>query len=126
MGVDPEKPIRDQSFKVAKGFMDTLEQVSENPELKQEMEAEVASTNSSQVISAASGWASWAVGAIGAKFYKSATPPPGSSQQVQCTPNPNSTSKDTDKLPQNTKPAGPNSDRDKSSPSANNAVGSAS
>ena len=29
--------------------MDKLEQVSENPELKQEMEAEVASTNSSQV-----------------------------------------------------------------------------
>ena len=79
-----------------------------------------------QVISAASGWASWAVGAIGAKFYKSATPPPGSSQQVQGAPNPNSISKDTDKLPQNTKPVGPNSDRDKSSSSANNAVGSAS
>ena len=30
--------------------MDKLEQVSENPELKQEMEAEVASTNSKQVI----------------------------------------------------------------------------
>ena len=29
--------------------MDKLEQVSENPELKQEMEAEVASTNSNQV-----------------------------------------------------------------------------
>ena len=79
-----------------------------------------------QVISAASGWASWAVGAIGAKFYKSATPPPGSSQQVQGTPNPNSISKDTDKLPQNTKPAGPTSDRDKSSLTANNALGSAS
>ena len=75
-----------------------------------------------QVISAASGWASWAVGAIGAKFYKSATPPPGSSQQVQGTANPNSVSKDTDKLPQNTKTAGPTSDRDKSSLSANNAL----
>ena len=31
--------------------MDKLEQVSENPELKQEMEAEVASTNSNQVSS---------------------------------------------------------------------------
>ena len=29
--------------------MDKLEQVSENPELKQEMEVEVASTNSNQV-----------------------------------------------------------------------------
>ena len=37
-------------FQVGKGFMDKLEQVSENPELKQEMEAEVASTNSNQVI----------------------------------------------------------------------------
>ena len=34
---------------VGKGFLDKLEQVSENPDLKQEMEAEVASTNSSQV-----------------------------------------------------------------------------
>ena len=30
--------------------MDKLEQVSDNPELKQEMEAEVASTNSNQVL----------------------------------------------------------------------------
>ena len=34
-------------------------------------------------MSTATSWASWAVGAIGAKFYKSATPPPGSSQQAQ-------------------------------------------
>ena len=79
-----------------------------------------------QVISAASGWASWAVGAIGAKFYKSATPPPGSNLQVQGTSNPNSISKDGDKLPQNSKPAGPTAERDKSSSSANNALGSAS
>ena len=36
-------------IQVGKGFMDKLEQVSENPDLKQEMEAEVASTNSNQV-----------------------------------------------------------------------------
>ena len=57
--------------------MDKLEQVSENPELKEEMEREVTSTNS-QVLTQAASWASWAVGAIGAKFYKSANKPPES------------------------------------------------
>ena len=37
------------NVQVGKGFLDKLEQVSENPDLKQEMEAEVASTNSNQV-----------------------------------------------------------------------------
>ena len=55
--------------------MDKLEQVSENPDLKEEMEREVTSTNS-QVLTQAASWASWAVGAIGAKFYKSANKPP--------------------------------------------------
>ena len=55
--------------------MDKLEQVSENPELKEEMEREVTSTNS-QVLTQAASWANWAVGAIGAKFYKSANKPP--------------------------------------------------
>ena len=36
-------------IQVGKGFMDKLEQVSEKPELKEEMEAEVASSNSNQV-----------------------------------------------------------------------------
>jgi len=73
---DPEKPVRDQAFKVAKGFIQKLEQVSEDPTLKEEMEAEVNSTNSGAA-AVVSGWASWAVGAIGAKFYKSSNPPPG-------------------------------------------------
>lgn len=55
--------------------MDKLEQVSENPELKEEMEREVTSTHS-QVLNQAASWANWAVGAIGAKFYKSANKPP--------------------------------------------------
>jgi len=41
---DPEKPVREQAFKVAKGFIQKLEQVSEDPSLKEEMEAEVNST----------------------------------------------------------------------------------
>jgi SCY1-like protein 1 len=64
-------------FKVIKGFMDKLEQVSENAELKEEMEKEVTSTNS-QVLTQAASWASWAVGATVAKFYKSANKPPES------------------------------------------------
>ena len=45
-------------------------------------------------MSTATSWASWAVGAIGAKFYKSATPPPGSSQQTQGQSNQQVPSKD--------------------------------
>jgi len=74
---DPEKPVREQAFKVIKGFMDKLEQVSENAELKEEMEKEVTSTNS-QVLTQAASWASWAVGATVAKFYKSTNKPPES------------------------------------------------
>lgn len=74
--VDPELPVRKQAFKVLRGFIDKLEQVSENPALQEEMESEVKSTNSESKLSAATGWASWAVGAIGAKFYKTSNKPP--------------------------------------------------
>jgi len=63
---DPEKPVREQAFKVrtfrkskvillvtiffilkvSKGFIEKLEQVSEDPSLKEEMEKEVHSTSS--------------------------------------------------------------------------------
>ena len=84
--------------------MDKLEQVSKDPSLKEEMEAEVTSTESkagsgsvagegvlflntkafcdcTKCTLAIPGWASWAVGAIGAKFYKSSTPKPQQQQQ---------------------------------------------
>ena len=64
--------------------MEKLEQVSENPDLKDEMEREVTSTTNSQVLTQAASWASWAVGAIGSKFYKSANKPP-----VEVTPSVN-------------------------------------
>jgi len=73
---DPEKPVRDQAFKVAKGFIEKLEQVSEDPALKEEMEAQVTSAASGNASGSVSNWASWAVGAIGAKFYKSSIKPP--------------------------------------------------
>merc|ERR1719228_879184 len=72
--VDPEKPVRDQALRVIRGFLGKLEKVSEDPTLKEEMEKDVGSTNSAMV-QAASGWASWAVGAVTAKFYKSPAAP---------------------------------------------------
>lgn len=82
---DPEEPVRKQGFKVARGFIDKLQQVSDDPSLKEEMEAEVQKTYSEgagSTLSSAAGWASWAMGAVGAKFYKSSIPPP-SEQQSQ-------------------------------------------
>jgi len=81
--VDPEKPVRDQALKVIKGFLGKLEKVSEDPTLREEMEKDVGSTNSAMV-QAASGWASWAVGAVTAKFYKS----PSAQASAEGTPAP--------------------------------------
>ena len=53
--VDPEKGVRDQAFRVVKGFLSKLEKVSEDPGLREEMEKEVGST-SSAVVAAAAGW----------------------------------------------------------------------
>ena len=78
--IDPEKSVRDQGFRVVKGFLSKLEKVSDDPSLKEEMEKEVGSTNSA-VVAAAAGWANWAVGAVTAKFYKS--PAPTSSTPAQ-------------------------------------------
>ena len=84
--VDPEKSVRDQAFRVVKGFLSKLEKVSEDPELREEMEKEVGSTNSA-VVAAAAGWANWAVGAVTAKFYKSPTAEGGGvSKEKSATP----------------------------------------
>ena len=83
--VDPEKSVRDQAFRVVKGFLGKLEKVSEDPELREEMEKEVGSTNSA-VVAAAAGWANWAVGAVTAKFYKSPTDGSGGGKEKSATP----------------------------------------
>jgi len=70
--------VREQAFRVVKGFLSKLEKVSDDPTLKEEMEKEVGSTNSA-VVAAAAGWANWAVGAVTAKFYKSPPAPTQSS-----------------------------------------------
>lgn len=67
---DPEREVRDQAFKVIKGFLSKLEKVSEDPSLKESMEADVNANASTDMSHAASTWAGWAVNAVTSKFYK--------------------------------------------------------
>jgi len=71
LACDPEREVRDQAFKVIKGFLGKLEKVSEDPSLKESMEADVNANASSDASQAASTWAGWAVNAVTSKFYKS-------------------------------------------------------
>ncbi|XP_046462437.1 N-terminal kinase-like protein [Daphnia pulex] len=68
---DPEREVRDQAFKVVKGFLSKLEKVSEDPSLRECMEADVNANASPNVTDMASTWAGWAVSAVTSKFYKS-------------------------------------------------------
>lgn len=68
---DPEKTVRDQAFKAINGFLEKLEQLSEDPELQEEMEHEVMTGGSTTAMSPA-GWAGWAVtgmSSLTSKFY---------------------------------------------------------
>uniref|UniRef100_A0A1L8DN65 N-terminal kinase-like protein n=1 Tax=Nyssomyia neivai TaxID=330878 RepID=A0A1L8DN65_9DIPT len=67
---DPEKSVRDPAFKTIKGFLGKLEKVSEDPSLKETMEADV-HTATPSLGNAAATWAGWAVTAVTAKFYRS-------------------------------------------------------
>ncbi|XP_059053427.1 N-terminal kinase-like protein [Achroia grisella] len=67
---DPEKQVRDAAFRTIKGFLGKLEKVSEDPSLKEGMEADVHSATPS-LSNAAATWAGWAVTAVAAKFYRS-------------------------------------------------------
>lgn len=68
--VDPEKSVRDPAFKTIKGFLGKLEKVSEDPSLRETMEADV-HTATPSIGNAAATWAGWAVTAVTAKFYRS-------------------------------------------------------
>ncbi|XP_050407449.1 N-terminal kinase-like protein isoform X2 [Patella vulgata] len=73
MTMDPDKGVRDQSFKAIKGFIAKLEKVSENPELLEDMEREVMTGGSA---GGGSGWAGWAVTgmtSLTSKIYSKAT-----------------------------------------------------
>ncbi|KAJ9582846.1 hypothetical protein L9F63_022805 [Diploptera punctata] len=68
--VDPEKSVRDNVFRTIKGFLGKLEKVSEDPSLRESMEADV-HTATPSLSNAAATWAGWAVTAVTAKFYRS-------------------------------------------------------
>ncbi|CAD0203839.1 unnamed protein product [Chrysodeixis includens] len=67
---DPEKQVRDATFRTIRGFLGKLEKVSEDPSLKEGMEADV-HTATPSLSNAAATWAGWAVTAVTAKFYRS-------------------------------------------------------
>uniref|UniRef100_A0AC35UFA0 Protein kinase domain-containing protein n=1 Tax=Rhabditophanes sp. KR3021 TaxID=114890 RepID=A0AC35UFA0_9BILA len=87
---DPEKQVRDQSFKALKGFIDKLEKVSENAELLQEMEAGVKAGGKNGILSSEKvpAWASWALKSLSGKIYKG-TPPPVVTKETEANEVPN-------------------------------------
>ncbi|KAF5292820.1 hypothetical protein FQA39_LY13865 [Lamprigera yunnana] len=68
--MDSEKTVRDSAFRTIKGFLGKLEKVSEDPSLRESMEADV-NTATPSLSNAAATWAGWAVTAVTAKFYRS-------------------------------------------------------
>lgn len=68
--MDGEKSVRDSAFRTIKGFLGKLEKVSEDPSLRESMEADV-NTATPSLSNAAATWAGWAVTAVTAKFYRS-------------------------------------------------------
>ncbi|XP_071948081.1 N-terminal kinase-like protein isoform X3 [Antedon mediterranea] len=78
--VDPDKNVRDQTFRVIKHFVKKLEDVSENPEKLEEMEADVNCASNSQ--QNAAGWAGWAVTSLTSRFYKGG-PQPAQAERIQ-------------------------------------------
>ncbi|XP_065214218.1 N-terminal kinase-like protein [Planococcus citri] len=68
--IDPDKSVRDHVFRTVKGFLGKLEKLSEDPTLRESMEADVHASTPS-LSNAAATWAGWAVTAVTAKFYRS-------------------------------------------------------
>ena len=61
--LDPDKDVRQHCFRTVRGFLGKLEKVSEDPSLREEMEADINSQTPSAA-SSGSGWAGWAMGAL--------------------------------------------------------------
>ncbi|XP_074814081.1 N-terminal kinase-like protein isoform X2 [Natator depressus] len=59
--VDPEKTVRDQTFKAIRSFVTKLETVSEDPSQLSELEKDVHAASTSPGMGAAASWAGWAV-----------------------------------------------------------------
>lgn len=75
---DLDKGVRDNAFRTIRGFLSKLERVSVDPSLRESMEADV-NTAIPSLSNAAATWAGWAVTAVTAKFYRSQSDTPKSS-----------------------------------------------
>ncbi|KAK0164096.1 hypothetical protein PV328_002760 [Microctonus aethiopoides] len=75
---DSDKSVRDNAFRTIRGFLSKLERVSEDPGLRESMEADV-NTATPSLSNAAATWAGWAVTTMTAKFYRSQSDTPKSS-----------------------------------------------
>ncbi|XP_043271661.1 N-terminal kinase-like protein [Venturia canescens] len=75
---DSDKGVRDSAFRTIRGFLSKLERVSEDPGLRESMEADV-NTATPSLSNAAATWAGWAVTTMTAKFYRSQSDTPKSS-----------------------------------------------
>ncbi|KAK0138971.1 N-terminal kinase-like protein [Merluccius polli] len=73
--VDPEKNVRDQSFKAIKSFLTKLETVSEDPTMLVELEKDV--TSSVHPAGVSSSWAGWAVTGVSSLTSKLIRTAPG-------------------------------------------------
>ncbi|EZA60654.1 hypothetical protein DMN91_007485 [Ooceraea biroi] len=78
---DVDKGVRDNAFRTIRGFLSKLETVSEDPGLRESMEADV-NTATPSLSNAAATWAGWAVTAVTAKFYRSQSDTPKSSNNT--------------------------------------------
>ncbi|OAD56922.1 N-terminal kinase-like protein [Eufriesea mexicana] len=74
---DVDKGVRDNAFRTIHGFLSNLEMVSEDPGLRESMEADV-NTATPSLSNAAATWAGWTVTAV-TKFYRSQSDTPKSS-----------------------------------------------
>ncbi|KAL3101232.1 hypothetical protein niasHT_027988 [Heterodera trifolii] len=83
LAIDPDKQVRDQSFKAMNGFLEKLQKASESPELIPELEAQVKAGGKGGLLGGdkVPQWAGWAIKAISGKFYKASTPPAQPDQQ---------------------------------------------
>ncbi|XP_048507584.1 N-terminal kinase-like protein [Athalia rosae] len=78
LATDVDKGVRENAFRTIRGFLSKLERVSEDPGLRESMEADV-NTATPSLSNAAATWAGWAVTAMTAKFYRSQSDTPKSS-----------------------------------------------
>ena len=69
LAIDPDKTVRDSVFRTIRVFLTKLEKCSDDPNLKDTLEAEVLS-NKPNLSNTAAQWTEWAVSAVTSKFHR--------------------------------------------------------